>query len=141
MKRMKWIPVLVAAAATLMLAGTACGDDDNSGALAVKATLKEWSIALNKATVPAGQVTIRADNQGTSEHELILLKTDIAPDKLQVEVGKVDEKQFESPGEVEAIKGGTVASRTFKLDPGHYLLICNIAAHYEQGMRTELTVQ
>jgi uncharacterized cupredoxin-like copper-binding protein len=35
---------------------------------------------------------------------------------------------------------GAIKRLTLDLKPGRYVLICNLATHYQSGMHTELTV-
>ena len=142
MKFTKLTFAVAVAMAALALGAGACGDDDDSSSGTVlKATLKDTSISLDRTSVPAGEVTITAKNEGQNEHEFILLKTDLGPGALVTKDGKVDEKQFTSPGEIEAIQVKTSKTGSFTLEPGHYVFICNLLAHYEEGMHTELTVR
>jgi uncharacterized cupredoxin-like copper-binding protein len=125
----------------LIIPLAACGDDDAASGPKIDVTFKEWSIGTSAPSVAAGAVTFVVKNNGKEEHEFILLKTDLAPDKLEVVNSKVDEDKFESPGEVEEVAPSKTKSGSFTLKPGHYLLICNLPTHYEQGMRAEFTVK
>ena len=90
-------------------------------------------------TAPAGKVTFTAKNTGTIEHEMVVLKTDTAPDQLAVDAeGKVSED--DSQGEIPEFPAGETKSVTLDLKPGAYVLVCNIAKHYGLGMRTGFTV-
>jgi uncharacterized cupredoxin-like copper-binding protein len=104
-------------------------------------------------TVAAGDVAFAVKNAGTIEHEMLVLKTDTAFDKLpvvdagdppvSVKTGadKVDEATSVGETGDPNLKAGE--SRTFtvkKLVPGHYVLVCNIAKHYGLGMRAAFTV-
>lgn len=126
--------ILGAAAAT----GTACGGGESPDLVA---TLADYSIALSAARVPAGELTVKAVNKGTTEHEVVFVKTDLPEDKLPVVDNKVDEKQVEVVDEIEKFSAGKSEKATFKLEPGRYVLICNITAHYGLGMYTALTVE
>lgn len=137
-------------ALVLVLAG--CGDDkDDSagatpasgeGATVVQADVKEFSLVLSSEEVKAGSVTIEAHNKGTIVHELVIFKSDAAIDALPQVDGKVpeDDPNVAFVDEISEFDAGASASGTFDLDPGKYILICNIPAHYEQGMRAALTV-
>lgn len=77
--------------------------------------LGEWTVAPDKTTVKAGQVYFLADNRGPDDpHELVIIRTNLAPDQLPVVDGRVPEGEVED-GELES----------------HYLL----------GMRTQLVVE
>ena len=112
------------------------------GATTVQVNLKEFSITPSLSSVPAGAVTFVASNTGTMEHEMVILKTDLAPDALPV----VDNQATEDgPGvqhidEIEEFEPGTQQTLTVNLTPGNYVLICNVPGHYQSGMRTAFTV-
>jgi uncharacterized cupredoxin-like copper-binding protein len=112
------------------------------------------TMTVSPASVPAGDVTFTVKNAGTIEHEMVVLQTDTAFDKLPiVDAGdppakvatgadKVDESA--SMGETGDPNLTAGQSRTFTvkgLKAGHYVLVCNIAKHYGLGMRAALTVQ
>ncbi len=75
---------------TLALAASACssdegtsGDGGDAGGTSVAITLQEFAVAANPASVPAGDVTFEAVNNGPADqHELVVVKTDLAPDAL-----------------------------------------------------------
>jgi uncharacterized cupredoxin-like copper-binding protein len=73
-------------------------------------------------------------------HELVMLKTDLAADKLPVADGQVPESQFKKMGEVEGIDPGKNRRLILKLVPGRYVLVCNQPGHYSMGMHTSLLV-
>jgi uncharacterized cupredoxin-like copper-binding protein len=108
----------------------------------IKATLLPNAIQLSATSVKAGAVTIDVSNgsDGNLTHELVVLKTDMADDKLQVTNGKVLEKTYNKMGEVEDIVPGKSKRLTLRLAPGHYVLICNEPGHYAMGMHTSLLV-
>lgn len=123
---------------------------DNPGT--VYLTLKEWSIT-GTTTAPEGDVTFVVENAGTMEHEMIVLQTDTPADQLAVTdagdppvpvttgANKVDEDT--NVGETGAPNLNVGETRTFVITdmaPGHYVLICNLAGHYKNGMRTDFTV-
>jgi len=135
-------------AASLLALAAACGSDDptatpTTGAATVNVTLAEWSVAASPASANAGSVTFAAKNNGLQEHELVIVKTDLAPDALTVVSGKVDEAASGVLiGEIEPdeLQAGQSASASFALTAGKYVLICNITGHYGLGMRTGFTV-
>ena len=102
------------------------------------------------ATVPAGKVSLIAQNRGWRTHELVILPLaagDQAGQRVPGPDGTVDEKG--SVGEASAscgagagdgIRAGTVSWTTLTLAPGRYELICNLPNHYADGMYQELQV-
>jgi uncharacterized cupredoxin-like copper-binding protein len=109
----------------------------------IKVTLAENSIQLNNNVAKAGKLTFEVSNslRGMS-HEMVVLKTELAEDKLPMKAdGRVDEASLKKVGEVEDVKFGKKKTITLKLNPGRYVLICNIPNHYKNGMHATLTVE
>ncbi len=138
--RSMWIIIIAVALGALAVFAVACGDDDGSGPK-MKATLKDFSIALDRGDLAAGKVAITAKNEGKEKHELIALRTDLPMDKFPVVDGKVDENKLEGTDEIDALDPGKSETKTFDLPAGRYVFYCNQPKHYEQGMRTELIVR
>lgn len=112
-----------------------------SSAVQVDVVLKEWATDAKAARVRAGDVYFLVDNQGKEPHELVVVQTDQAPDKLPVEYGRVPESKVKIIGEIEPFAGESKAGKAFSLAKGKYVLLCNIAGHYELGMRAAFTVE
>jgi uncharacterized cupredoxin-like copper-binding protein len=112
---------------------------------AVAVTEKDFAITLDNMTAPAGQVTFNVTNNGPSEHEFVVIKTDLAPDQLPVnpDVYAVDTTAagLTSIGQATNIAAGASTTLNVNLTPGRYVLICNLPAHYQQGMRIGFSVQ
>lgn len=120
-----------------------------AGAQQVDVVLREWAVEPKVTSVKAGDVYFLADNRGPEDpHELVIVKTDIAADKLPVKQGKVPESEVTVVDEIEAFAPKSQASKTVKLAAGSYVLFCNIVeteggkleSHYELGMRAAFRV-
>jgi uncharacterized cupredoxin-like copper-binding protein len=110
----------------------------------------KMTMVVNPTTAPAGKVTFTVKNNGTITHELIVLKTPTASDKLPISdagdppapvtsgANKVSETT--SAGETGDVAKGETKSVTLDLTAGSYVLVCNIAQHYGLGMRAAFTV-
>jgi uncharacterized cupredoxin-like copper-binding protein len=133
------------AAATVVgsvgLGAAACGDDDDDKTPTLNVELFDWGIKLNPETAPAGNVRVKAKNTGSTEHEVVFIRTDLPEDKLPVVDNKVDENQVELVAEVEKFPAGKSETATLELPPGRYVVICNIATHHGLGMHRVLQVQ
>ena len=128
----------IAAALATGCSGAATSASAQGGT--IKATLTDMKIAVDRSTISAGPVTFVVKNAGAVAHELVVIKTDVAQDKIVAgtEAGKVDETgNLGETGDV--IAGG---SNTFSvtLPAGHYVLICNEVGHYASGMHMAFTV-
>ena len=108
----------------------------------IKVTLLNNAIQLDVSRVKAGTVTFEVSNapDTAQTHEMVVLKTDLAADKLPVKNGQVPESNFKKIGEAEDLAPGKNRRLTLKLTPGRYVLICNKAGHYAMGMHTSFIV-
>jgi len=139
------------AASTPASAPAASAAGGSGGGTAIAATEKEWQISLSSTTIPAGAITFTVDNQGDKEHEFVIRKTDLQSDALPKNAdGEVSEDAPEltevgDPSELAEIKSGsTDRSLTVTLQPGHYVIFCNLHVedllHYQKGMHVDFTV-
>jgi uncharacterized cupredoxin-like copper-binding protein len=103
--------------------------------------------------VPAGDVTFVVTNTGTIDHEMVVLQTSTAFDKIPVNnagdppapVASGGDKVSETNnvGETGDPNLKPAVTRTFtikNMKAGSYALVCNIAKHYGLGMRAAFTV-
>ena len=135
-----------------MLATFAAGCGNSSGgkgygggtapSTIVAATVKDFTLSLDKTSAAAGSIQFAIANQGPSGHEFVILKTDLAADKLPIKDNAVDTSAagVTSIAEAEDIGTGTSKSLTNSLDAGKYVMICNIAGHYQQGIHASFVV-
>jgi uncharacterized cupredoxin-like copper-binding protein len=144
-------------ATALVLGAVSCGGDtENEGTgtgttpdagesqSTVAVELAPFSVSADPNSVPSGTVTFDIKSEtspGQSGHALTVLRTDIPPDELPM--GPVGEAITSGEGiEVmytEAVIGPDHTAEV-ELEPGPYALICNVANHYERGMRTGFEV-
>ncbi len=145
MRRLRTRWLTMAAGMVLALVSSGCGGGGNS----VDATLSNFEIDLDSSTVDSGEVRFKIKNNGPSVHELVVFRTDLAPDKLPTTqdagVTIVDEEGpgVEAVDEVEDIANGASAELNVNLQPGKYVLLCNRSedgGHYSQGMHAAFMV-
>lgn len=108
-----------------------------SRAVTVRAT--EFAFAPARVHAAAGRVRLTLVNAGKVEHELVVLRDTRPATALPVTGGRVSEAH--AVGEVSETPAGATRSATLKLARGRYILVCNIAGHYQGGMRGTLTVR
>jgi uncharacterized cupredoxin-like copper-binding protein len=121
--------------------------------LADSGTNGPMSLTPSSSVGAAGDVTFTVTNAGTMEHEMIVLKTDTPFDQLPVAdagdppapvasgANKVDEANNVGETGDPNLKPGETRTFSVKLDAGKYVLVCNLAGHYQMGMRAPFTVQ
>lgn len=107
-------------------------------------------LIADPATVPHGTVSFFVTNDGSINHEMVVLPlvdAQTAGTRPIAGDGKVDEasslgeaSKTNGEGAGEGIVAGASGWMTMTLAPGHYELVCNLTGHYASGMFTELTV-
>lgn len=98
----------------------------------IAATEKEYAIALDKSSVPAGNVTFDTKNTGSLPHTIAVTAADGAS-KAKGVTGTV----IGDSGNIDAGKSGTL---TVNLQPGTYQVVCTVPGHIQLGMIVQLTV-
>ncbi len=102
------------------------------------------SIEVSTKQVVRGKVTFNVTNGSkTMIHELI-----VAPVKDESQLMPYDDAAFKVKeedsthlGEVSELDPGKAGSLTLDLKPGKYMLYCNVAGHYMDGMWTMIEVK
>ena len=131
--------------AIVLILGGACSD--NGGAVAV--TLNEHDIVLGASSADAGDITFDVNNAGEETHEIVVVRTDLAPGDLPTAGdGSFDEEQVEVVDEIEDMEAGASDELIVELAAGKYVLACNVVeeedgeteAHYALGMHTSFEV-
>lgn len=126
-------------AVLLLLVLPACGGAGDAGnAAVIDAVLRDDSIALGQSGVEAGTISFEISNQGTLTHELEVFAGELAD--LPVSNGVADTAGLRIIDEVEDIPPGATLSLEVELDPGHYVILCNLPGHYQAGMVAQLDV-
>jgi hypothetical protein len=112
----------------------------------VAVSLIEWEI-LAPTEIPSGTVTFEATNDGEFPHELVLVRGESYETLPQLANGAVDEDALAAGdfiGRIERFPPGETMSATWELEPGNYVLLCNIAvgpnSHAAAGQVLSVTV-
>ena len=140
------VTLVVGSAALMACGGTTAPAATTSAPVAVGGStitvqLAEWTVKPSTATAKTGSVSFAVTNKGTTPHELAIIRTDAAADALTQVAGVVDEKALPVVGRTAPLDAGKSETRAFDLKPGKYVLLCNLPAHFGQGMRAAFTVQ
>jgi uncharacterized cupredoxin-like copper-binding protein len=110
-------------------------------ATTVGVTLKEFGVTPAQPWAPAGAVTFSVQNSGLIPHELVVVKSDLPVDKLpQFQQKLVEETKVEVVSKTAPFDAGQKQEITATLQPGKYILLCNVASHYISGMFTGFEV-
>lgn len=132
-----WVALVVAAAC-----GGGGGASTSDASTVVTATSTEKAIQLDRTSAPAGIVKFVIVNSDKNVHSVVLLKTDLAHDKIPVDAK--DASRPDKTGELKEtgeIPAGQTREFSVKLAAGSYVLVCNEPAHYAVGMHTAFSVK
>ena len=107
-------------------------------------------LSADHAAVPHGTVAFLVTNDGSIDHEMVVLPLDgsrTAGARSAGGDGKIDEvgslgeaSKTGGAGAGYGISPGASGWVTVTLAPGHYELVCNLPRHYSAGMYTQLNV-
>ena len=127
----------------LAVVASACAaaPSDTSEVPSLYVEMSDFKITTDHPTIMAGHVVIGIRNHAAMLHELKVIKTDLAPDQLPVDGATAKASEDGKVGELANIAGGASRKLVLELAPGKYVLICNVAGHYQLGMRVGLEVQ
>ena len=130
---LRWV-----ATAAVMCLLTACAPSRGD----VSVVLDEYTLEASPTTSEPGRVTFDAGNVGKIEHELAVLRTALGPGDLPVKDGEVQTsaRGLTLAGKTGRIRSGRSSILAVTLQPGAYVLICNVPAHYQSGMHAGFRV-
>ncbi len=125
-------PTGSATAATAAPAASASSGGGGGASTTINATEKDFAIAIDQSSVPAGSVTFKISNQGPSPHNVGVTKqSDSSKSGITGPVIK----------DSDTIDGGKTTSITVDLQPGTYNVVCTVPGHVQLGMIVALTVK
>ena len=101
--------------------------------------MQDYKVILSVPTAKAGTVKFGIKNEGGMEHSFELIKTDLPFDKLPT-TADAKAKEDGLVKQVKSLGVGKVEVVTAVLAAGNYVIICNVAGHYQLGMRAAFTV-
>jgi caa(3)-type oxidase subunit IV len=108
----------------------------------IDVTEVSYGIRMSKTTAQAGPVTFHIVNGADGMlHEFIIIQTDQPASELPTDMsGRVIEDAVTIITAAEDIPPANSRNITVNLGAGHYVMICNLPDHYQQGMRIDFTV-
>ena len=137
----RWIVAAGLAVVAIVASACAAAPSDTSEIPSLYVDVSDFKLVTDHPTIAAGHVVVGIRNHASMLHELVVIKTDLAPDQLPVDGATAKAKEDGKVGELLNIAGGASRKLVLELAPGKYVLICNIAGHYQLGMRVGLEVQ
>ena len=105
--------------------------------------LSDWTIKTPAQVKPGTYTYTITNNSGPTTHELLVFKSDLGPAAYPMTGGNITEDGagITKISDGEDLAPGQKQQRTIDLtQPGKYLFVCNLPAHFGQGMHTAVTV-
>jgi plastocyanin len=115
-----------APASTPLAPAVSAAPADASSAGRLRVGMGDYFFSPAAATATAGKLSLSAVNRG---------KLPTLPD------GSVNEEALKSPGEIPDVAAGATKSTNLDLQPGRYVMFCNLPGHYAAGMFGTLVVR
>ena len=129
------VALATAVSSAVLVAITASAAETASGSQ-ISVALVEWKLLPEQVTARAGRVTFVVRNDGTMDHEFVVLRSDRHHHSLVVKKGRAVETG--RLGEIPLIPKGTTKQITLKVPRGKYVLLCNMLGHYQAGQYASL---
>jgi uncharacterized cupredoxin-like copper-binding protein len=136
----RWTVAAALAVVAIVASACAAAPSDTSEIPSLYVDISDFKLVTDHPAIAAGHIVVGIRNHASMLHELVVIKTDLAPDQLPVDGATAKAKEDGKVGELLNIAGGASRKLVLELTPGKYVLICNIAGHYQLGMRVELEV-
>jgi hypothetical protein len=126
----------------VLLLGACTGTPPDPPGPVFPVTLKDFWTETETGTSPSGIVTFRVTNEGKSTHEFVVVRTDLPADALPLATDglSVSEDAVEPLDELTEVPSGETLELVLPLEPGSYVIFCNLEGHYLSGMRDPLVV-
>jgi len=144
-----WTGATVALTIASMLAGGALTAGATAGATArsrhpatLAVTERDFHISAPRS-ITAGRVNVVVTNDGPDMHELLVVRDTGSPLPRNRDGITVNEDALKpiTAGNLEPGEPGRVRTLPLSLQPGRYIMFCNMAGHELGGMHTELVVR
>ena len=134
---------LLIALSVVAIIASACGGGttETAESATLIADLSDYKIVIDHPSIAAGHVVFGIRNHAAMAHEFKVIKTDLAADQLPVDAGTAKADETGKVGALVDISAGATRKLALDLVPGKYVLICNVAGHYQLGMRVGLEVK
>ena len=107
----------------------------------VVARLTEWLVVATPSAAKAGTVAFRVRNEGALPHDFVVIRSDLAANRLPTAGGIVDEQQVTVVKKGRPLTPGDSEEISVDLPKGRYVLICNVIGHYNSGQFAAFSVE
>lgn len=96
----------------------------------IELVLDDYAIAPLRLTVVPGAYRFSAQNVDGVQHDVTLIRTDLALDSLPTVDVRVEETSLDVRARTSVIAAGGTGDLVASLEPGRYVLVCTVPHHY-----------
>jgi uncharacterized cupredoxin-like copper-binding protein len=96
----------------------------------IELVLDDYAITPLRLTVVPGAYRISARNVDGVQHDVTLIRTDLAADSLPTVDVRVDETPLDVRARTSVIAAGQAGDLVASLESGRYVLVCTVPHHY-----------
>ena len=134
------LPLALLVGLAVTVAACAAASETIPADVDVAVRMQDYKVLLSVDTVKPGTVRFGVKNEGGMEHSFELIKTDLPFDKIPT-TGDAKAREDGLVKQIKSLGVGKVSVVTADLAAGNYVIICNVAGHYQLGMRAALAVR
>jgi uncharacterized cupredoxin-like copper-binding protein len=111
----------------------------------IDVTMHDFGIKMSRRSVPAGMVVLHVTNNGPSTHEINVDLTSYQAGKIPLKLDGLtaaeDARGLKRIDSIEQVNLHRTEDLTLDLQPGRYVLWCNLEGHYLGGMHETFDVR
>jgi uncharacterized cupredoxin-like copper-binding protein len=132
----RWFAVLALGSCGFLL--SSCAPDPT-----MRIALYSYQISIDQAQFEAGPITLYITNYSEKQpHEIALFRTDTPAEFLpRTLVDTVNAAMINPISSKVDVMPGITRKQSVNLSAGHYIILCNLPGHYDQGMYAEFDVK
>jgi uncharacterized cupredoxin-like copper-binding protein len=125
----------------LLVALAPTGANAKTAASSVTVRLIDYRVMPSARSTAPGRVTFVVHNADGVPHNLVVLRTNLAPRSLPVTGVHGRARELGRQGATAWLRDEQTVRLTLTLRAGRYLLICNVPGHYQRGMVVRFRVR
>ena len=132
----RWIAALALVSAGFLL--SSCQPEPT-----MRVALYSYQISIDRTEFEAGPITLYITNYSEKQpHEIALFRTDTPAEFLpRTLTDTVNTAFINAISSKVPVLAGETRKQLVNLSPGHYIILCNLPGHYDQGMYAEFDVK
>lgn len=121
-----------------------CSGGGARAGVTVNVAERDFKMTASASHVAGGVIEFRDHNAGPDTHEVLIVRTTLPAGRLPLRSDgiTVNEEVLKPDivGSIDFVPPGGTKTTKLRLEPGRYVLFCNMSGHYLGGMHVDLLV-